>query len=243
MMQKVIILSLIITMYVFSADTPVRIMPLGDSITYDDAYNPKPDAFKAAYRSFLWYKLENDHYQVDFVGSLNTGWEIQPPFDGDNEGHPGWTSYNIAAHIYEYLSNHQADIVLLMAGANDWSESVSGINDILDQIDSYENNYQHHIQVILARIPNRRGHEEEWMSNFNINLQNLADRRIANGDDIHVIDLEYGAGLDYNNDFQDRTHPNDSGYRKIANVWYQAIATLLYPDFTWLPAIYSVIIG
>ncbi len=207
-----------------------RIMPLGDSLTFDDAYNPKPDRLKASYRSFLWYKLIEGCYAVDFVGSLKTGWDVRPPFDGDNEGHPGWDTHDIAGHVYDFLKANPADIVLLMAGANDWSASVDGVEDILNEIDRYERDHRRHVKVILARIPNRRYHSEEWMSDFNINLQNLADKRIAEGDDIYVVDMEYGAGIDYANDFQDRTHLNDNGYKKLAVVWFKALKKFLKPS-------------
>jgi len=205
---------------------PTRIMPLGDSTTYDDAYNPKPDSLKAAYRSFLWYKLRDAGYWADFVGSQFTGWAVVPTFDGHNEGHPGWTSIDISHYVYRFLQNNPADIILLMIGANDWSEDVDGVNTILNEIDRYESNYHHHIKVILARIPNRREYHQ-WMTDYNINLQNLANQRISNGDDIYVVDMEHGAGINYPGDFQDPTHPNDTGYSKIANVWYGALRRFL----------------
>jgi acyl-CoA thioesterase-1 len=245
MNMKKYILIFIISMVSLMANGATRIMPLGDSITFDDAYNPKPDRLKASYRSFLWYKLQDAGYQIDFVGSLKTGWDLRPSFDGDNEGHPGWTSYDIAGHIYGFLQRNPADIVLLMAGANDWSESVDGIESTLDEIDRYESNYHHHIKVILARIPNREGHSQDWMSNFNRNLQNMANWRVSNGDDIYVIDLEYGAGIDYDHDFQDPTHPNDTAYRKIANVWYDALKRVLPKPIktSFLPAVYSILLN
>ncbi len=227
-MKKVFILTISVLISVLHAET--RIMPLGDSLTYDDAYNPKPDRLKASYRSFLWYKLQNAGYSVDFVGSLKTGWDLRPPFDGDNEGHPGWDTYDIAGHVYNFLKANPADIVLLMAGANDWDTKVDGINSTLNEIDRYERNYHHPVKVILARIPNRQHHSEEWMSTFNKNLQTLVNRRIANGDDIYVVDMEYGAGIDYSHDFQDRTHLNDNGYEKLANVWYDALKKFVHPS-------------
>ena len=217
----------------------VRIMPLGDSLTYDDAYDPKPDRLKASYRSFLWYLLKNDGYDVDFVGSLRTGWDLKPSFDGNNEGHPGWTSGDIADHVYTFLRNNQPDIILLLIGANDWSDDVSDVDRILDNIDTYEANYNHHIKVILAKIPNRKTHYD-WMSQFNNNLQTLANRRISWGDDIKVVDMEYGAGINYPDDFQDPTHPNDVAYEKIANVWFQALKKTL-PEPTHIKALIPVI--
>ncbi len=236
-MKKAILSLYLIFISVIYAET--KIMPLGDSLTFDDAYNPKPDRLKTSYRSFLWYKLQEADYDVDFVGSLTTGWDVHPPFDGDNEGHPGWDTYDIAGYIYNFLKANPADIILLMAGANDWDTSVDGIDNTLNEIDRYERDYHCHIKVILARIPNRQNHSEEWMSIFNRNLQNLANNRIARGDDIYVVDMEYGAGIDYAHDFQDRTHLNDNGYAKLANVWFNALKMSLKPSYIKkaLPAI------
>ncbi|MDQ7084903.1 MAG: hypothetical protein Q9M36_08195 [Sulfurovum sp.] len=79
-------------------------MPLGDSITYDDAYADYPSARPAnlryAYRSYLWYQLQTAHYNVDFVGSRSAGSAILPAFDPDNEGYPGWTSNELADITY-----------------------------------------------------------------------------------------------------------------------------------------------
>jgi len=214
--------------------SPVRIMPLGDSITYDDSYadksDPRPPGLRHAYRNHLWYKLTDAGYSVDFVGSRNAGADILPPFDPDNEGYPGYTSNQIADIVYDKLVLAKPDIILLYIGANDWDEDVSGVNRILNEIDRYESNYTSHIKVILARIANRREYYE-WMTKFNRNLQALADNRIAKGDDIKVVDMEYGAGINYPGDFQDPTHPDDVGYAKIAAVWFKALEPYMkYPE-------------
>jgi hypothetical protein len=212
--------------------SPTRIMPLGDSITYDDAYrdypNARPAGERSAYRNSLWYLLEAGNYSVDFVGSRNAGADILPPFDPHNEGYPGWTSDEIANIVYSKLVANPADIILLHIGSNDWDDSISGLNRILNEIDRYESNYHHPIKVILARIINRQTYYE-WISNFNKNLQSLASGRIRNGDDIVIVDMEYGAGINYKTEFQDPTHPNDTGYAKMANVWYSALSRILSP--------------
>ena len=102
---------------------PVRIMPLGDSITYDDAtrdwLRPRPTSKREGYRSHLWYKLSEAGYEADFVGSQTAGQSVSPPFDPQNEGHSGWTSFRIADNTYRYLVQNPADIVLLHIGTND----------------------------------------------------------------------------------------------------------------------------
>ncbi|MDQ7084902.1 MAG: hypothetical protein Q9M36_08190 [Sulfurovum sp.] len=126
------------------------------------------------------------------------------------------------------LIANSPDIILLHIGSNDWSESISGLNRILAEIARYEINYQHPIKVILARIINRKIHYP-WISNYNRNVQSLANSRIRAGDDIVVIDMEYGARINYATEFQDPTHPNARGYEKMANVWFNTLKNILKP--------------
>jgi len=217
----------------------VRIMPFGDSITYenhhtDDAGPARPEGVRSAYRNYLWYKLSDANFEANFVGSQRAGQDIHPAFDPDNEGHPAWTSYELAESAYKWLTNADPDIILLHAGSNDWDESVSGIDDILDAVDVHEEKSGHTIKVFVALILDRVRHEE-WIVSFNKNLRSLVNKRIANGDNLVLVDMYQGAGIDYSNDMTDNTHPNDRGYEKMANVWYSALLgkeapTKMYSD-------------
>ena len=59
---------------------PTRIMPLGDSITDNDAYS--------SYRRPLWKRLQQANRSVDFVGTRQG--PFHNDFDYDHEGHAGW---------------------------------------------------------------------------------------------------------------------------------------------------------
>lgn len=215
------------TTLLFSAETPtpVKIMPLGDSITYDnrqsDLDDPRPTGTRTAYRSHLWYALEAAGYSADFVGSRVAGQSITPPFDPDNEGHPGWTSYDIAENTYSYMANSGPDIVLLHIGTNDHGKDISGVASILNEIDIYEQASGHSIRVLLALIIDRKS-PDKLIRLFNENLQDLYLSRILDGDNITLVDLYNGAGLQ-SSDYADTTHPKDNGYQKMAVVWKNAI--------------------
>ena len=56
----------------------------------------------------------------------------------------------------------------------------------------------------------------------------MAHSRIANGDKITLVDMEYGAGLNKSN-YADATHPNNDGYAKMAKIWFRTLDTLLPP--------------
>jgi len=233
-MLKIIFIFSVTLIFFTQIYAEIKVMPLGDSITYDDAYRdhtelggvgPRPASLRHAYRNYLYYMLRDERYDVNFVGSRQAGSEVPIPFDVDNEGYPGWTSNQIAGNVYRFLQNNPADIILLHIGTNDRITSVSGVNNILDEIERYESNYNHPITVILARIIQRR-EDDGVIHQFNINLQNLANTRISQGDLIYVVDMEHNAGL-RSSDFQDRTHPNNTGYYKMASVWFRALKRFL----------------
>jgi len=220
----------------------IKIMPLGDSITEGDAYKYRPVSKRFSYRQDLWYMLEDASYDVDFVGSRVAGDALVPKFDPDHEGYPGETSYDIANRVYGLLIKNPPDIILLHVGANDWDSSVDGIRDILDEINRYEENYNHHIKVILAQILNRKVYQS-WVTQMNRNIYYLARNYKANGDDIILVDMENGAGINYEKDFEDTTHPNRSGYKKMANVWFHTIIKYLpKKNFGYIPAVNSVLL-
>ncbi len=191
-----------------------KIMPLGDSITHGIPSN-------SGYRSHLWYKIVNAGDTADFVGSRNVGAEITPSFDTNNEGHPGWTSYEIAERIHGYMTQSQPNIVLLHIGTNDYSTSISGVNSILNQIDIYEQESGKTVKVFVATIIDKRD-GFIIINGFNANLKRLVDSRKKDGDKLTLVDMYNNAGLT-SADYADNTHPNDNGYKKMADVWFKAL--------------------
>ncbi len=231
-----IILSLFMGLSVLYA-APVRIMPLGDSITYDeneaDADDPRPTGERAAYRGYLWYNLQDAGYEADFVGSEVAGQDISPAFDPDNEGHPGWTSYKLEDHTYGYLAKNPADIVLLHIGTNDHRTSTAGVVQVLDRIAAYEADSGRQIHVFVAMIIDRQ-EPDETIEIFNENLKVTIGSRIKNGDRLTLVDMYKGAGL-VEGDYEDVTHPNWRGYQKMATVWTNALLSPYTPGLHAFP--------
>jgi len=204
---------------------PLRIMPLGDSITYGmHSYDEflTQESLVGGYRQFLWRMLKDSNKTVDFVGSEQAGTAITPAIDPDNEGHPGWRMGDIANIAYGKMEEFQPDIVLLHIGTNDLAEtSPDGVLNILNEIDSYENNSGKKIRVLVALIIPRQIADGR-IDTFNKNLEKALQKRMLAGDRITIVDMYRGAHLtssDYANDM----HPNDTGYYKMAQVWFRAI--------------------
>ena len=215
----------VVVFLVFSAPLPaadaVKIMPLGDSITrgwYGSIYY-------WGYRQPLYVNLTNGGYDFDFVGSQALGSFPDP----DHEGHDGWGADQILANLSTYLSAHTPDIILLHIGTNDityGNQDVNEVNDILATIDDYSES----ATVILALIINRNPYNYAT-TQFNEDVNNMALNRIASGDDIIIVDME--SALNYPTDINwDGLHPNDSGYAKMAEVWYNALVDCLVAQRT-----------
>ena len=225
-----IFLSQLILASVTGATT--RIMPLGNSITQGYASGELNEDRQVSYRKALWDKLINAGYDVNFVGSLNSGSTLFA--DGDHEGHPGWTDDEIvngrpvtepgAGKLADWLAVYQPDIVLLHIGTNGLDPSPDDVADILDVID----NYSPDTYVIVARIINRVCCEDippcpecGITTAFNDNVEDMAYSRVYNTNDPAYpdkiifgadVDLEDGAGIDYHlwpsGDMENNLHPH-----------------------------------
>lgn len=250
-----------------TVDDPVRIMPLGDSITADSAVEPdrtQGDWF-TGYRRPLWDDLTANGFRVDFVGGEPFGDFANPAFDYDNAGFPGITAmsllsellnngynpalidgiifnpidYDFLGEIYptynqqrtstfgiSYLSEYPTDVILLHIGTNGLTnstiaENLNAIGQILDHIDTIDEK----ITVVLARIVNHQDGGHQPTSDYNIQIEALAQQRIANGDKIIVVDHE--SALIYPDDMFNTVHPNMNGYDKMAFVWFEALDIFL----------------
>ncbi|MBN1618225.1 PKD domain-containing protein, partial [Candidatus Dojkabacteria bacterium] len=216
------------------ADTSIKIMPLGDSITYGTYYESN-----GGYRQKLYADLTNAGFNIDFVGSQNSG----VSFDNDHEGHIGWFASQIRSSINVFLTSYSPDIVLLHIGTNDIEagiENVAEIEGILDNIDTYENSLSRNITVVLARIILRNDTSvlDDNTKAFNNAVAAMVSTRIASGDNIIIVDMENA--LTYPDDLTDNVHPNMVGYEKMAAVWYNAVynelvTKMLIADFTASP--------
>ncbi len=235
--------------YNATCTTPVKIMPVGDSITQGsasgaDTENPERDdpLYWTSYRKDLWDSLLAAGANVDFVGSQQHG-SGAGVFDYDHEGHGGFSAYDVAYgdpsrpgehSISQWLSDQDPDVVLLHIGTNDLTESAQDVASILDLIKAYSED----VTVVLARIINRECSTPPCAdylttSAFNANLATMAQARIDAGDKIILVDQETGAQppmvytLQPEGDMWDHLHPYKTGYAKMAGVWLSALQSFI----------------
>ncbi len=171
----------------------------------------------------------------ELANLLITGNRVQPP------------SINLQITPGPYLETYLPDIILLHIGTNG-NDLVGGTSEadieiILNEIDSIESSSNKEIYVILSRIIDRVPNET-YVNLFNNNVEIMALDRINNPDNpsypdkIIIVDMEDGANLDYIidlmgtqgngiiGDMNDTLHPNDKGYNKMAQVWFDSIKSI-----------------
>lgn len=209
----------------------VRILPLGDSLT-------QGDGTPSSYRYHLFRLLAGADIPFRFVGGVESGdWRL-PPDCRYHSGRGGITTSGLAAY-HTKGSEHfipswaeavkEAEVVLLCIGGNDVFRglSIDGYIDrlrgILDLLYTYNPALS---TVFIATI--RLGTLPEGMRAVNALLLDpaLTAAEAKAGRDVRVLDFN-GEGTPENpkSDYPpDDGHPNESGNRKLAELWYRGIA-------------------
>jgi len=198
---------------------PLRIMPLGDSITHGATV-------AGGYRTGLWEQLQRDRWVVDFVGSQFHG---PIGIDRDHEGHPGKAVQFVREEVRDWLNAGRPHVILLMIGTNDVLYPVHhdfpGAAARLDALVGQITTIAPDAEVLVASIPvlaNPAANDRA--SVFAREVQAIANMRAAQGRQVTYVDMYSVLALE---DLADGVHPNAAGYEKMADVWYEAIAELM----------------
>jgi len=216
-------------------DGSIRIMPLGDSITAG-LLSGQPSSVWVGYRRKLYNDLSAlnpTRFGINFVGSVtNQGESASPPLaDRDHDGHDGWcddtnpacgTGSTISDNLISglnFLNNNPPDIILLHIGTNSFNINNSGVNSILNNINTWaQSNYP--VTVFVARIiPSVDGSLD--VNTFNNNVTAIATDRAAVK--VYVVNqqstLQTSLNIADTALMSDNLHPNQTGYDKIADKW------------------------
>lgn len=233
----------------FTAAQPLRIMPLGDSKTEGQGGNGQ-----SSYRGFLRTRLVKAGYAVDYVGPRSNYADGDTiPNDLDHAGFGGYTigpdtqkwcatceTTGLYEHIQNYLPLADPDIVLVAVGVNDM---FNGSNHPANYAATAPERYRNLINKILELKPNVRiivGTIEpvKWDKNWgsdpndnNLGSLNAAIRSIADSsdsDNIFFADVRNRMLVDYSAaDFYDDLHLSQTGARKSADAWFNALIPVL----------------
>ncbi|CAM5654987.1 GDSL-type esterase/lipase family protein [Streptomyces afghaniensis] len=206
-----------------AAADPVRVMPLGDSIT----------GSPGCWRAVLWNRLHNSGYtDIDFVGTL-------PPqgcgqaHDGDNEGHGGELVTNVADQnlLPGRLAATRPDIVVMHFGTNDvWSSItpdriLAAYTKLVTQMRASNPDMRILVAQLIPMNPASCAACAQRVVDFNARIPDWARATGTERSPITVVDQ--WTGFSTATDTNDGVHPNASGDDKIAARWFPALKAVL----------------
>ncbi|MFF1300830.1 MULTISPECIES: ricin-type beta-trefoil lectin domain protein [unclassified Streptomyces] len=196
-----------------ASTTPLRVMPLGDSITWGVG-----SSTGNGYRAPLWNKLATDGHPLDFVGTGRAGSMSDP----DNEGHSGYKIHQIAALADAALTRYRPNIVTLMIGTNDLNESyqvstaTARLKSLVSQITA---DVPDATVLVASLVVSTSGSEEQYRAAYNQAIPQIVSEAQAAGKRVAYVDMR---GLT-TADLADALHPNDSGYQKMADAFHRGV--------------------
>ncbi|KAL1602523.1 hypothetical protein SLS60_005939 [Paraconiothyrium brasiliense] len=199
-------------------DFPLRILPLGASITWG-----QDSSQGNGYREYLRELLEQHSTVVDMVGTVHSG-EMS---DNENEGHPGARVDGVAMFA-ELDIPLRPNLILINAGTNDVvhedpDHPISKIGERMDKLIDHLFVKIPGVTIILSTLilNTHKGADERIQEIVNPQYEALVRRKQEERARIGLADLHPVVEAE---ELVDGTHPNDEGYKKIAEAWLTAIA-------------------
>jgi lysophospholipase L1-like esterase len=219
-----------------AADAATRIVPIGDSLTHGGG-DTDDGGVHPTYRYWLWERLTDNGYDVDFVGSMTSPSFSGYSFDRGNEGHGGYRIGDLVDGIGEgklssWLSGYDPDMALVLIGTNDvlWNTPMEKRFSNLGRLVETLRDRNSGIVIFIAKLPptgDAERNEIQGLIEFNSRLPGWASGKSTSSSPIRVVDLYSGYDGREDNQADRYIHPDESGEKKIANRFYSAIASYL----------------
>ena len=220
-----------------TADAATRIVPIGDSLTHGGGESDD-GGVHPTYRYWLWEKLTDNGYAVDFVGSTTSPSFRNYSFDRGNEGHGGYRIGDIVdgisgeGKLSTWLKGYDPDVALVLIGTNDvlWNTPMEKRFSNMGRLVETLRDRNPEIVIFIAKLPptgSAARNEGQGLYEFNSRLPGWASGRSTSASPIRVVDLASGYDGRADNQADRYIHPDESGEKKIANRFYSAIASYL----------------
>lgn len=233
-------LSALLAVPALSQPPPLRIMPLGDSITYGS----NNDGIGGGYRYPLYVALTNAGYNVDYVGTQTTIPHVGLGAEINHQGHSGWhvsaASDGLYENILTWLSQIDApDVVLVHIGTNDTGDTpnfpgtINELDALITRI-AAARPYAHIIVTTLLKRGTDDLDSRYVLINtyFNPYVEGVVQAHKQAGRRVHFLDMH--AHLE-RTDMYDNLHPNNAGYGKMAAAWFPAVTNIVTPYGDFVP--------
>ncbi|MGW1750280.1 ricin-type beta-trefoil lectin domain protein [Streptomyces sp. NPDC002092] len=196
-----------------ASNTPLRLMPLGDSITWGVG-----SSTGNGYRGPLWNELAADGHPLDFVGTGRNGSMSDP----DNEGHSGYRIDQIAALADASLTRYRPNVVTLHIGTNDL-QGASEVNTAISRLRSLVSQITADVPdatvLVASLVVSTSSSEEQFRGTYNQATRQIVSDAQAAGKHVAFVDMSSLTTAD----LADPLHPNDSGYQKMADAFHRGV--------------------
>lgn len=212
------------------APTSLRIMPLGNSITWGYLSSDGN-----GWREHLLTALTNNNTPAHYIGSQKSG----NMTNNENEGHPGAYIDQIAAFANNSLSQ-LPNLILLMAGTNDMNDNISvstapeRLGALIDECDKATRTESGRAVILVAELtPIPKPASETRVQAFNAAIPGLLQSRLDCGMKLMAVNMSQYVTVE---DIQDGLHPSDYGYSQMARAWYMGIGAAAAKGWFTAPA-------
>ncbi|KUN91618.1 FG-GAP-like repeat-containing protein [Streptomyces caeruleatus] len=192
----------------------IRLMPLGDSITFGLASSDGN-----GYRDELHDKIKRSAQTVDFVGSVRAGSMSDP----DNEGHPGDRIDEIAGFAACSVPRYQPNVVTLHAGTNDMNQDFrlpTAPARLKALVDRTLKDSPRAVVLVAKLIPTGKAGLQPRIDAYNAALTDVVGQLQSEKKHVLLVDMERVLVSD---GLENDAHPTDAGYAKMADAWYAGV--------------------
>ena len=212
-----------------AATAPIKIMPVGDSVTAGIG-----STGNGSYRTDLYKYYTNAGISFDFVGSQSGGPSSLP--DKDNEGHSGWVISQIASNVNNWLNTYNPDVMLLMIGGNDTlagTVPTSALSSLIDQITNLKPNLTLFVADYYYSLPSNANYN--LIVQYDAAIPGIVQQKANAGKHVYFVKLSDAQFA--TSEYADGLHPTDSGYSKLATIWYNSTISILRSMGTGTPGV------
>ncbi|MGW5003571.1 GDSL-type esterase/lipase family protein [Streptomyces hydrogenans] len=194
--------------------TNLTVMPLGDSITVGVG-----STTRTGYRPLLARRLAETTDKARFVGS------VRDAEGARHEGHSGWRVDQIQENVGRWLADAKPQVVLLHIGTNDMdrdyqvSTAPQRLGALLDSIHAASPDTA---VVVASLVPAADAAVQARVTAYNRAIPGIVADRVSRGHRVTQVSMDTLTTAD----LDDRLHPNNNGYRKMAESFLGGIATV-----------------
>ncbi len=222
-------------------EVPIRIMPVGDSIT---------EGNDGGFRIPLIRLVTQAFEMPDLVGRrMSRDQDNGVGHDHDQDGYSAYRIDEIASGegfwgappIEQRLDDWDPAVVLLHAGTNDAqqnyhpygnaSQGIPNVQQRLDDLISRIVAHAPHVYIIVAQIipanPPSSQQTSDYIVGLNQRIPAIVARHQALGHRVTMVDM-YTPMLDFPN--PDGVHPSLEGFQKMAEVWFEGLEAIGFLD-------------